>query len=163
MDAITGAWSAALVAIATTIAGAIATVVVKIFTNKQIDELSKRMLKVEISEEQCQESRKIDQAKLLASMERERTYREVMPQKMIDGIESIAAEAVKQTMHLEAQAETFKKFDKWGSDPSKMCQASMMEGRYEKLKQELIGQGHKLEHIELVLENLRAIDSTVQP
>lgn len=147
MDA--GSW-AVVISICSVVMGGLVTIAVKYFTDKRISQLSERLLHTELSEKKCQEEREHYSMKLLASMEREKVLREVLPVEMITGIKTLVSEAAVQTCHLAdlaVKARNLDKLDKWDSDPMKRTKD------IEEIKRMAMEQGHKIEHIEYLLAN----------
>ena len=119
--------------------------------NREHDETKRRVTKVEADHQECLDGRKEDQAKLLASMEREQVLREVLPSKLVAGIEKLCIQGEKQTTHLGTQTRLL---EKWGSDPMKICRSAMTEERVTSLIKTLIENGTKVDRIEMVLDQL---------
>ncbi len=118
----------------------------------QTRDLTGRVVKVEADEMKCQEDRRIQDVKLLESMERERLLREVMPKRLVDGIETLINETQQQTQHLAGAAQSLKKIDTWDSDPVKS-----FKGDLQAVKDLAMEQGHSIKDIERAINQLMRI------
>jgi len=161
MDA--GAWIAIGAAV-TGLLSAAATYLVKRVNDKDIASLSKRLLSVELAEEECQQRNRMSEAKLLAASERERMLRETLPKKMVEDVSELLQESrrqteeskrqteeqVKQTQHLENQTLSLKKLDAWDSDPGNKFKRDLDE-----IKALAIAMGLKVENIDRVIDRLQ--------
>lgn len=105
----------------TLILGAIGLYLLRYFTNEKLKVLSEKVVKLEIAEHECQEVRKHQEVKLAAAYEMNQLLREVVPTKLVDGVEALLEQTNIQTEELRKQTGSLAKFDKWDSDPTRIC------------------------------------------
>ena len=155
-------WSWVGVAV-TGVCGAVTTYVAYRVNNKEIGELAKRMGRVEVSEEKCQE-------RLRTVMIENQIMRDVVPKKLVDGIDVLVGETKKQTAHLEASdkhlesvARGMDKISSWDSDPAKRMgdKIDAMGNKIDAMRDMAVAQGHKIEDIDRVLDKMAQAPPTV--